>query len=197
MRYCRPADRNDSSCLHSRKARRKSTALRRTVNRPYSLTIARIGVVEDAQIGGPSGAAPAAIVVLELLGDLGTGLRRNFQEFVAGRFHLQLDVGGGEQIFHQHECLTCGLTDCEHAVMLHDQRAVLPKCLVNARALVEVLGDAFIFVIAWMSLSPEFVRVYHGARAWPYRPISIENVAMSKPIPIRMGGYGPPTPGFT
>jgi TRAP-type C4-dicarboxylate transport system substrate-binding protein len=44
---------------------------------------------------------------------------------------------------------------------------------------------------------PEFVRVYHGGRAWPYRAIRIENVAMSKPIPIRMGGYGPPTTGFS
>src|SRR3974377_1738496 len=148
MRYRRPAYWNDSGCFALAKSAPQERGFARTVNRPYSLTIARIGVVEDAQIGRPIGAAAAAIVVLELLGDLGTGLRPNFQELDASRLHLQLDLGGGEQIFHQHECLTCGLADCEHAVMLHDQGAVLPKCLVNARALVEVLGDAFIFVIA-------------------------------------------------
>src|SRR5512144_2257253 len=58
-----------------------------------SVTVACVDLVEHAQVGGPVMAAASGIVMLILLGGLGTDVRRNLDHLGAGRFQLELNIG--------------------------------------------------------------------------------------------------------
>ena len=70
-------------------------------------------------------AAAAGIVMFVLFGGLGANRRGNFDQLAAGRFQPELDVGGVDQMFHQHEGVARALADGEQAMIVHDHRAVL------------------------------------------------------------------------
>src|ERR1700722_16834860 len=86
--------------------------------------------------------------MLILMRGLLANLRWNLDERVTGRFHLELNIGGFEQRFHQHKSLACRLADREQAMIVQDQRAILAERLVDSRTLAEIFGDAFVVVIA-------------------------------------------------
>ena len=100
------------------------------------------------QIGRPIGRAAARIVGLVLQRDLLADGGGNLDRLAAGRLHLELDGGGRHQILHQDEGLAGVLAHGQKAVVLQHQRAVLAERLEDALALAEILGDAFVGVIA-------------------------------------------------
>ena len=69
------------------------------------------------------------------------------------------------QMFHQHESLARGLADREQAVIVHDHRAVLAEVAVDALALAEILGDAFIGVIADALVEADRLLRHHAQAA--------------------------------
>jgi hypothetical protein len=71
-------------------------------------------------------------------------LCRDFDQVAAGRFHFELNVGSLDRRFHQDEGFARALAHRKQAA----QRAVHAQRLVDAGALVEILGDAFVIVIA-------------------------------------------------
>src|SRR5262249_39098599 len=133
---------------------------------PYgaSAPVARVDAVEQAQEGRPVGRAAAAVVLLVLPGGLLADVRRDLDQVATRRFHPELDVGRLEQVLHQHERLAHGLAHGEQAVVVHDEGAVLAERGVDAGALVEILGDALIRVIAHAVVEADG-RLRHHAQA--------------------------------
>ena len=86
--------------------------------------------------------------MLVLMRGLFADRRRNLDQLAAGRFHRELDMRRLEQRLHQHESLARRLADGEQPVIAHDQRAVVAERFVDARALAEIFGDAFVVVVA-------------------------------------------------
>ena len=60
----------------------------------------------------------------------------------------ELDVGGVDQMLHQHKGVPRALADGEQAVIVHDHRAILSEVPIEAFALFEILGDALVGVVA-------------------------------------------------
>jgi hypothetical protein len=51
-------------------------------------------------------------------------------------------------MFHEHECIARTLPDRQQAVIVHDHRPVLSEIAVETLALVEILGNSLIGVVA-------------------------------------------------
>ncbi len=114
----------------------------------HSAAIARIDAIEHAQISRPVGGATAAVVGFVLRDGLLADLGGNLDELTAGRFHGKLDLGGLEQMLHQGEGLARALAHGQHAVVLHDQRPLVREMRDDPLPLAEILGDAFVRMIA-------------------------------------------------
>ena len=85
-----------------------------------SVTIARVEFVENAQIGRPVMAATTGIVVFVLLRGFGANRVGNFDQLFPGRFQLELDVCGINQVLHQHKGIARAFADSKQAVIVHE-----------------------------------------------------------------------------
>src|SRR6516225_2388952 len=115
---------------------------------PISGPIARIDAVDHAKIGRPVGGAAAAVVFFVLQHRLLADFGRDLDQLAAGCFHGQLDFSGLQEMLHQDERLARALARRKQAVIVFDHGAIVAELGDEPLALPEVLGDAFVGVIA-------------------------------------------------
>ena len=112
-----------------------------------SIPVARVDPVQHLQQRRPAVGA-AVDAALELAGGVLHQVGRELDQLAAGRHRRELRLAALLEVAHQQERLRHRLAAGEQAVVAQDQRIVLAERGDEPRALVEIVGDAFVVVIA-------------------------------------------------